>query len=645
MKFSAVAGKSYVIETSNPGARNDPVLHLYRTCTNPPLAADDNAFGPTVSLEWDATTPGTYYLKLQQHDPGIFGNDTSYDLAVTVDTVPPSAPRNPRCGSRDETTLSTQWQQSPERDVVRYRLSYNEQHYIDGGVRDIDGGETTFYELSGLIPNRLYYLRVRALDFSGNESAPSADFFCSTILPTDTTHPTPTVQQPTTSATYSTTLSALAVTGTVQDQGSNLSRVQVHNDSNGAEQWDYSLSGSSAQFRVENLSLALGANSLKVTAYDQAGNNGTTALTVTRLGQSLGAVILVNGHNDTNGLQTNIDNVTNRAYQVFRGAGYDDDHIYYLAAAAQDPNGDGASEVDAAATASNLEQAISVWAASRVGPGKPLYLYMMDHGLVEAFCADGCLTSGRVTSQMLDGWLSSLEASANLSDVSIIVDACHSGSFIDRLSVTDSLAKAGRVVISSTNRANNAYASAQGAYFSDAFLSCLAASNDLKTCFDQAKGAVAAAGTNQTPWMDDNGDGASTNNDGSVAKSRYVAGFFGASPPHITSANVALTGSNGVLTARIQEGGDEVTLVWAAVYGPSFVEPTDTTFNLGVPTLKLDAVAGQAGVFRASYPNGFDEAGIYRVVFYAQDRQGLQAQPVVVILRGSQLYLPFVTDP
>jgi len=142
--------------------------------------------------------------------------------------------------------------------------------------------------------------------------------------------------------------------------------------------------------------------------------------------------------------------------------------------------------------------------------------------------------------------------------------------------------------------------------------------------------------------MDDNGDGASTSNDGTVAQTRYVAGFLGASPPSITSANVALTGSNGALTARIQEGGDEVTLVWAAVYAPSFVEPTDTTLSLGVPTLKLDPVISQPGVFRALYPNGFDEEGIYRVVFYAQDRQGLQAQPVAIILRGSQLYLPFV---
>ena len=73
----------------------------------------------------------------------------------------------------------------------------------------------------------------------------------------------------------------------------------------------------------------------------------------------------------------------------------------------------------------------------------------------------------------------------------MIIEACHSGSFIDWASPGqtdyDSLSKAGRVIITSTDRAHNAYASAQGAYFSDAFFSCIAASKELKTCFNQAR--------------------------------------------------------------------------------------------------------------------------------------------------------------
>ena len=42
--------------------------------------------------------------------------------------------------------------------------------------------------------------------------------------------------------------------------------------------------------------------------------------------------------------------------------------------------------------------------------------------------------------------------------------------------------------------------------------------------------------------MDDNGDGLYNGNDGSVAQTRYVAKFFGASPPAITNASVTVNG-------------------------------------------------------------------------------------------------------
>jgi hypothetical protein len=350
-------------------------------------------------------------------------------------------------------------------------------------------------------------------------------------------------------------------------------------------------------------------------------------------------VILVAGHNESFGYQTNIDNTVNRAYRIFHDAGFAEDSIYYLAPAAQDADGDGSSEVDAPATPANLQQAIQTWAAGRVGPGKPLHLYLMDHGWLEGFCTDGC-GSGLTTSQALDTWLSSLEASTGVNEVNIIIEACHSGSFIDRQSVLDSVAKSGRVVITSTGRDNNAYASAQGAYFSDAFLSCVATSNNLKACYDQARAAVAVSGTDQSPWMDDNGDAVYNVNDGTVAQARYVARFFGASPPRITAASVTLAGATGTLMARVTQGAAPLDVIWVAVYAPSFQEPTATTVNLGVPIVRLEADPQNAGAYQATYPNGFTETGAYRVVFYAQDRAGMQAPPVLAIVGGRKVYLP-----
>ena len=122
-----------------------------------------------------------------------------------------------------------------------------------------------------------------------------------------------------------------------------------------------------------------------------------------------------------------------------------------------------------------------------MGPSKPLFIYMVDHGFTEKFCGAGC-SSGAVTPVQLDGWLRTLETATGLDQVSLVMEACQSGSFIDRATgdpPQSSLSKAGRVIISSTGRVNNAYTSAQGAYFSDAFSSCLVDSNSLKVCFDE----------------------------------------------------------------------------------------------------------------------------------------------------------------
>jgi hypothetical protein len=197
-----------------------------------------------------------------------------------------------------------------------------------------------------------------------------------------------------------------------------------------------------------------------------------------------------------------------------------------------------------------------------------------------------------------------------------------------------------RVVISSTNRDKNAYASVQGAYLSDAFFSCIAGSHDLKTCYNQARAAVTMTGNQQTPWIDDNGDGISSPLDGAIAQSRYVTHFFGASPPEIVSASVTVASGSGTLEAEVEAGSEEIGLVWAAVYAPSFQEPTETSLELGAPLLRLEAEPGEDGQYRVSYPGGFQESGQYRVVFYAQDKAENYAQPKLALTGGATLYLP-----
>jgi hypothetical protein len=642
VQFQAEADKTYTIQVANTGANVDAVIMLYNQCTQPPLASEHNAFGPTVKMQWDAPAAATYYLRLIQNDPSKFGAGTSYDLSVQLDTQPPAAPRSLRAASDDQ-KLVVQWQRSPERDTATYIVWWGEESGPPySSYQEIDGAGNTFYNITGLTNGTLYYIGVQAEDLSGNTSDYSREVAARPAPSTDTTQPAAGVDRPATTLTYTTTLGILTVGGTATDAGQNLSRAHVSNTTTGSQGWDNGLAGASASWSVEGITLAQGQNTLQVTVYDTASNTGTASLTVNRLSQLSGVVVLAGGRNNSSSLQTNINYVTNRAYRVFQSAGIPAANIYYLSPSSQDADGDGTDDVRATTTPDNIHTALQ-WAAGKLSAGVPFYLYLMDHGAIEAFCADGCSAPGRLTSEQLDTWLEELESSTSGSPVNVIIEACHSGSFVDRFEgLAKSISKDGRVVIASTGRTNNAYASAQGAFFSDAFFSAISESRDLKDSFDRARTAVQAAGFNQTPWLDDNGDGLYSPADGVYAANRRLAAFFGALLPEITSAAVELDGTSGQISATVERGDERIRSVWAAVYPPSYQEPDYTTLDPGVPLVELEADAEQPGKYAVNY-NGFIEAGAYRVVIYADDVAGNQAFPRRALVGGHLAYLPVMT--
>jgi hypothetical protein len=640
IKFDGEANKTYVIRVDNVGDNVDAVVILYDACDEPPLGYNDNAFGPTITMEWDCEADGEYYLKLVQSDPSYFGEGTNYDLSVEVDSEPPSAPRSVR-SSPDDETLIVQWRESPERDVAGYRVRWGTNEGGPySGVDEVDGADNTYYAITGLTNGTAYYIVVHARDLSGNVSDPSVEIGDIPAPSGDTTSPSVVVKRPSAAAVYTTTASSLTVGGDCTDAGSNLSRVHVRNTTNGAEGWDYSLSADSAVFNVESIPLVLGTNQIEVTAYDTVSNTGTAALTIERVSGLNGAVVIVGGHDNFYGLQSKIDYSTDRAYRIFKEAGFGAEDIRYLSPTPQDADDDGFTDVTTTTTPAEVYAAIQ-WAASRVGPDVPFFLYMMDHGLTEAFCADGCSSGGQISSQELDAWLDELEATSGCDQVNVIIEACHSGSFVDRVDdLAKSISKDGRVVIASTGRTNNAYASAQGAHFSDAFFSAVASSASLLSGFNHAKSAVEMTGNDQTPWLDDNGDGLSNPSDGAYATERYVTSYFSSLLPDITLASVTLTGGGeGTVRANVTRGDETVKMVWAAVYAPSFEEPTGTTMNLGVPLILLEPDPVQEGVYAANY-NGFLEEGQYRVLIYAEDEIGNQAPPYLAWVGGEVLYLP-----
>ena len=141
--------------------------------------------------------------------------------------------------------------------------------------------------------------------------------------------------------------------------------------------------------------------------------------------------------------------------------------------------------------------------------------------------------------------------------------------------------------------------------------------------------------------LDDNGDGVFNSGDGTQAQNRYLTRFFSSIRSQITSTSVARQGSDGVLSATVQEGGETIEVVWAVVFPPSYQDPEGVTLNLDVPTVRLNADPNTPGRYSVNYPNGFTQAGDYRIIFYAQDRLGIQALPKIANEEQS-IYLPAI---
>ncbi len=361
-----------------------------------------------------------------------------------------------------------------------------------------------------------------------------------------------------------------------------------------------------------------------------------------------GALILVAGRvRNDDPLQRNIHNVTNAVYRLFTANGYTSDRIYYLATDLNlDPDNDGVPDVDAWATKANLEYAITQWALDKVGSDRALTVYLIDHGGYDRFCLDKP-AGEELSPDELDEWLDEIEMARPGVKVNVIVEACHSGSFIDLMKT---VSKPGRVVIASTGAYALAYASRDGAVFSDAFIDALGQKTSLYGAFNEGKWAVEQAHPDQTPWLDDDGDGwPNESEDGLEAQKRgfAYAGTFSDEkwPPYIVWAQVGeVEERKGTIKAEVRDDRG-VLSVWAVIYKPSYEPPapedTDELVQEDLPTVMLLDTNGD-GVYTAVY-EGFDEVGEYRIVVYAVDGDGLGARPREIKVRvGRRVYLPLV---
>ncbi|MEM7124745.1 MAG: C13 family peptidase [Chloroflexota bacterium] len=319
--------------------------------------------------------------------------------------------------------------------------------------------------------------------------------------------------------------------------------------------------------------------------------------------------------------------------------------------------------VDAQPTVDNLRNGILQWAAERVGVGRPLNLFLVDHGTVNRFYLD---KPGRqwIAPQELDEWLSQVESAKPGLISNVFIEMCHAGSFIEE---PQSISKAGRLVVTSTNVHNVAYASQQGAAFSDQLISALGQGSSVLSSFQSARVATQSAYPVQEPWLDADGDGVPNELDDAVIAAQRGFGYAGSLPddlwpPYIVQVSLPVhlqqinqstadgTKLNSTELDTIELNAtvlDDVRVerVWAVIYPPSYTPPTESEDLVLEDTLATILLQSRGNnQYAAQYPD-FEETGTYLIVVHAEDEDGMAARPVALeVQNGSLLYLPVMRE-
>ncbi|MEZ4867553.1 MAG: C13 family peptidase [Caldilineaceae bacterium] len=380
---------------------------------------------------------------------------------------------------------------------------------------------------------------------------------------------------------------------------------------------------------------------------EEYGDEQTYQLSVRSLAETSapGALIIVAGRIKNNDpLQANIHTLANRAWQLWHSHGYPAERIRYLATdLALDADEDGESDVYALPNRANLRAAITEWATELVSAERPLTIYLVDHGNPNLLYLDK-RRSELLHPQELDEWLDSLEAAAPGVQITVIIEACYSGSFI--AAEATSISSANRVIITSTDATTPAWASKQGAFFSDSFFDSLAQGHTLYTAYQEGQAFARRFNSVQQAWLDDNGDSLANQEDGRLATQRsfIIAGTLDTEKwaPYIPKAELRNIGNERyeIWVRALDDEG--IQAVWAEVYPPSY-QPPSSSEELVAGPVPISLQARGDDWYAALYGQ-FDEIGEYRIILYAEDESGLRSHShEAKFVTGQRVYLPLVT--
>ncbi|CAN2048695.1 hypothetical protein GMMP1_600021 [Candidatus Magnetomoraceae bacterium gMMP-1] len=346
---------------------------------------------------------------------------------------------------------------------------------------------------------------------------------------------------------------------------------------------------------------------------------------------SPGKLILVAGSGaaKTNTLWQTTKELSISTYRTFHNRGFKNTDIYFMSPEKwADFNGDGFDDhivdcppanEDRNLTVEDLRYAITDWAVKTYNEGKPLYVYLSGHG----YPKDNENEAYFLLSPGIPLYANELNDMLNIYEqetggqVIMINESCYSGQFLQPLK------KQGRITITATTDRIVNYSNWGRNSFTQFFLQKLFENNSLHQAFLRARFYLGKSGltAEQTPQLDDNGNGKFDDADGLIAANIKLGGdhTMGAPWPEIISVNQSELAENSVsftLTANAH-----MKRVWATVQPPDYIPDTSgdyqkidlEQFNLWDNDKNLD--------YEGMYDK-FNKNGIYMLTFYAKDQFG-----------------------
>ena len=190
-----------------------------------------------------------------------------------------------------------------------------------------------------------------------------------------------------------------------------------------------------------------------------------------------------------------------RSYMACLNRGFEKDEIYVLHYEdTWDIDEDDTNDVNGLSNETNLEYAFQTWATSNADSSTKLYVFFTDHGGIDRYPMKN--PSSLLTSTELDVLFDSYTTATGSDSIFFIYNACHSGSFIDELSLS------ARISMTSTNSPLSSWYWG-GTYFPYLVFSKLTLGYTFAEAFNYTASVIEAVMGDgyQIPMLDDNGDG------------------------------------------------------------------------------------------------------------------------------------------